>query len=104
MTVPIGVEGGRDVAKIEPYAAKDVYDPPTYPQAVKVSEARTILYIAGQVAYTEEGGVAHPGDFKAQARAALRRMKARVEAEAARRCCPAFGYLGIDGRPPCRQA
>jgi len=68
------------MAKIEPYAAKDVYDPPTYAQAVKVSEARTILYIAGQVAYTAEGGVAHPGDFKAQARAALQCLKAQVEA------------------------
>jgi 2-iminobutanoate/2-iminopropanoate deaminase len=68
------------MAKIEPYAAKDVYDPPTYAQAVKVSEAQTILYIAGQVAYTAEGGVAHPGDFKAQARAALQCLKAQVEA------------------------
>ena len=68
------------MAKLEPYAAKDVYDPPTYAQAVKVSEARTILYIAGQVAYTAEGGVAHPGDFKAQARAALQCLKAQVEA------------------------
>ena len=68
------------MAKLEPYAAKYVYDPPTYAQAVKVSDVRTILYIAGQVAYTAEGGVAHPGDFKAQARAALQCLKAQVEA------------------------
>jgi 2-iminobutanoate/2-iminopropanoate deaminase len=66
--------------KIEPYAAKSVYDPPMYSQAVKVSGAETILYIAGQVAYTAEGAAAHPGDFKAQARAALQCLKAQVEA------------------------
>lgn len=68
------------MATIEPYAAKGVYDPPAYAQAVKVSGARTILYIAGQVAYTADGGAAHPGDFKAQARAALQALKAQVEA------------------------
>jgi 2-iminobutanoate/2-iminopropanoate deaminase len=71
------------MATIEPYAAQGVYDPPIYAQAVKVSGAQTILYIAGQVAYTPEGGVAHPGDFAAQARAALAALaalKAQVEA------------------------
>ncbi len=68
------------MATIEPYAAKSVYDPPTYSQAVKVTGAQTILYIAGQVAYDAKGGVAHPGDFKAQARAALECLKAQVEA------------------------
>lgn len=66
--------------KIEPYAAKTVFDPPMYSQAVKVGGAETILYIAGQVAYDEKGGAAHPGDFKAQARAALQALKAQVEA------------------------
>lgn len=65
---------------IEPYAAKGVYDPPGYAQAVKVTGAQTILYVAGQVAYSAHGGVAHPGDFKAQARAALQCLKAQVEA------------------------
>jgi len=68
------------MAKIEPYAAKGVWDPPIYAQAVKVTGAKTILYIAGQVAYDDKGGVAHPGDFKAQARAALHALKAQVEA------------------------
>ena len=68
------------MATIEPYAAKTVYDPPGYAQAVKVTGAQTILYIAGQVAYTPEGGVAHAGDFKAQARACLAALKAQVEA------------------------
>jgi 2-iminobutanoate/2-iminopropanoate deaminase len=67
-------------ATIEPYAAKSVYDPPGYAQAVKVTGAQTILFLAGQVAYTADGGVAHPGDFKAQARACLEALKAQVEA------------------------
>ena len=66
--------------KIEQYAARGVYDPPAYSQAVKVTGSETILYIAGQVAYNDKGGVAHPGDFKAQARACLQAVKAQVEA------------------------
>jgi enamine deaminase RidA (YjgF/YER057c/UK114 family) len=66
--------------KIEQYAARGVYDPPAYSQAVKVTGAETVLFIAGQVAYDEKGGAAHPGDFKAQARAVLRAVKAQVEA------------------------
>ena len=65
---------------IEPYAARGVWDPPMYSQAVKVSGAQTILYIAGQVAYGPDGSPAHAGDFKAQARAALQCLKAQVEA------------------------
>src|SRR5256885_11605223 len=65
---------------IEPYAARGVWDPPLYAQAVKVSGAQTILYIAGQVAYGPDGGPVHAGDFKAQAGAALQALKAQVEA------------------------
>ena len=68
------------MAKIEPYAAKGVWDPPAYAQAVKVTGAQTILYLAGQVAYDDNGNASHPGDFKAQARAALQAVKAQVEA------------------------
>jgi 2-iminobutanoate/2-iminopropanoate deaminase len=68
------------MAKIEQYAAREVFDPPIYSQAVKVSGAETILYLSGQVAYDDNGGVAHPGDFKAQARATLQAVKAQVEA------------------------
>jgi 2-iminobutanoate/2-iminopropanoate deaminase len=68
------------MAKIEQYAARQVWDPPTYSQAVKVTGGETVLYIAGQVAYDDKGGVANPGDFKAQARAALLAVKAQVEA------------------------
>jgi 2-iminobutanoate/2-iminopropanoate deaminase len=65
---------------IEKYAAKGVYDPPVYSQAVKVEGAQTLLYIAGQVDYDAEGKCAHPGDFAAQAKAALAMLKAQVEA------------------------
>lgn len=68
------------MAKIEQYAARGVWDPPTYSQAVKVTGAETILYIAGQVAYDGSGNAAHAGDFKTQARAALQAVKAQVEA------------------------
>ena len=68
------------MAKIEQYAARGVWDPPTYSQAVKVTGAEAILYIAGQVAYGDNGSAAHAGDFKAQARAALQCLKAQVEA------------------------
>jgi 2-iminobutanoate/2-iminopropanoate deaminase len=68
------------MAKIEAYAARTVYDPPAYAQAVKVEGGRTILYLAGQVAYDKNGNAAHAGDFKAQARAALQAVKDQVEA------------------------
>ena len=68
------------MAKIEPYAAKSVYDPPAYAQAVKVEAGRTMLFIAGQVAYDANGGAAHPGDFRAQARACLQALRAQIEA------------------------
>jgi 2-iminobutanoate/2-iminopropanoate deaminase len=70
----------NDMATIEPYAAKSVYDPPAYAQAVKATGVQTILYIAGQVAYGADGGATHAGDFKAQARAALQALQAQVEA------------------------
>ncbi len=44
------------MVKIERYAAKGVWDPPTYSQGVKVTGAQTILYLAGQVAYDDKGG------------------------------------------------
>ena len=68
------------MARIEQYAARGVWDPPTYSQAVKVTGAETILYLSGQVAYGDDGSAAHAGDFKAQARATLQAVKAQVEA------------------------
>src|SRR6516165_3400444 len=78
MALPI--TGGQAMANIQQYAARGVWDPPTYSQAVKVTGGETILYIAGQVAYDGNGNAAHAGDFKAQARAALQAVKAQVEA------------------------
>ena len=66
--------------KIEPIAAKSVFDPPAYTQAIKVTGAETILFISGQVDYGADGQVGHPGDFAAQARATYAALKAQVEA------------------------
>jgi 2-iminobutanoate/2-iminopropanoate deaminase len=68
------------MAEIEEYAAEGVYDPPSYAQAVKVTGARTILFISGQVAYDEDGRPAHGRDFTAQARAVFQALQAQVEA------------------------
>jgi enamine deaminase RidA (YjgF/YER057c/UK114 family) len=65
---------------IERYCAPGVFDPPTYSQAVKVTGAQTILFLAGQVAYDDKGNPAHRGDFAGQARAVFRAVKAQVEA------------------------
>jgi 2-iminobutanoate/2-iminopropanoate deaminase len=69
------------MAKLERYSAPGVFDPATYSQAVKVTEGKAVLYLAGQVAYDKDGGPAHRGDFKAQAREAFRAIKALVEAQ-----------------------
>jgi 2-iminobutanoate/2-iminopropanoate deaminase len=68
------------MAKIEKYCANGVYDPSGYSQAIKVTEANTILFLAGQVAYDKDGSVKHRGDFTAQAREVFRNVKALVEA------------------------
>jgi enamine deaminase RidA (YjgF/YER057c/UK114 family) len=68
------------MAKIERFCARGVFDPPTYSQGVKVADARTVLFLSGQVAYDKDGGVLHRGDFKGQAREAFRALKALVEA------------------------
>jgi len=66
--------------KIEPMAAKSVFDPPAYSQAIKVTGAETIVFISGQVDYDAQGKPGHPGDFAAQARATYAALKAQVEA------------------------
>lgn len=68
------------MAEIEQYAARSVWEPPAYSQAVKVTGGQTILYLSGQVAYDNNGNAAHAGDFRAQARAALQAVKDQVEA------------------------
>src|SRR5881296_339575 len=67
-------------AKIEKYCAPGVYDPPGYSQAIKVTGAQTILFLAGQVPYEMDGTVKHRGDFRGQARAVFGAVKALVEA------------------------
>ena len=56
------------MAKIEKYCAPGVYDTPSYSQAIKVTGAQTILFLAGQVPYAPDGSVNHIGDFMGQAR------------------------------------
>jgi enamine deaminase RidA (YjgF/YER057c/UK114 family) len=68
------------MAKIEKYCAAGVYDPPGYSQAIKVTGAQTILFLAGQVAYDKDGTPKHRGDFTAQARTVFSCIKALVEA------------------------
>jgi 2-iminobutanoate/2-iminopropanoate deaminase len=68
------------MVKIETYCAQDVFDPPSYFQAVKVTGGQTILFLSGQVAYDSKGQPAHRGDFAAQAREVFRAVKSQVEA------------------------
>jgi 2-iminobutanoate/2-iminopropanoate deaminase len=69
------------MAKIERYGAAGVFEPPSYSQAVKVTDAKAIVYVAGQVAYDKDGSPMHRGDFRGQAREAFRAIKALVEAQ-----------------------
>ena len=66
---------------VTPFNAPGLFEPPTYTQGIKVTQAQTILFLSGQVAYTPEGGVACPGDFKGQARGAYQAIKALVESQ-----------------------
>jgi enamine deaminase RidA (YjgF/YER057c/UK114 family) len=72
------------MASIDRFSAPGVFDPPTYTQAIKVTGAQTILFLAGQVAYDKDGSVLHRGDFKGQARETFRAIKALVEAAGGR--------------------
>lgn len=69
------------MSTIERFCAPGVYDPPFYSQAIKVTQAQTLLFLSGQVAYTADGGVACRGDFTGQARMALEAIKALVESQ-----------------------
>jgi 2-iminobutanoate/2-iminopropanoate deaminase len=69
------------VPRIERFSAPGLFTPRVYSQGVKVTQARTILFLSGQVAYTPEGGAAFPGDFKAQARGAYQSIKLLVESQ-----------------------
>lgn len=72
------------MAKIEKLCAPGVFDPPGYSQLIKVTEAKGLLFLAGQVPYAADGGVAHIGDFKAQARQVFGAVKAHLEAAGGR--------------------
>jgi len=66
---------------IDKFCAPGVFDPATYSQGIKVSQAQTILFLSGQVAYTADGGVDCRGDFKGQARGAFEAIKVLVESQ-----------------------
>ena len=69
------------MATIEKFGAAGVFEPATYSQGVKVTQAQTVLFLSGQVAYTADGGVACRGDFKGQARGAYEAIKVLVESQ-----------------------
>ena len=69
------------MATIEKFSAPGLFDPATYSQGIKVTQAQTILFLSGQVAYTADGSPAFRGDFKAQARGAYQAIKALVESQ-----------------------
>jgi 2-iminobutanoate/2-iminopropanoate deaminase len=69
------------MAIVERFCAPEIFNPPVYSQAVRVTRAQTLLFLSGQVAYTRDGGVACPGDFKGQARGAYQAIKALVESQ-----------------------
>jgi 2-iminobutanoate/2-iminopropanoate deaminase len=66
---------------IDKFCAPGLFDPPTYSQGIKVTQAQTILFLSGQVAYMPDGTAAFRGDFKAQARGAYEAIKALVESQ-----------------------
>jgi enamine deaminase RidA (YjgF/YER057c/UK114 family) len=69
------------MATIEKFCAASVFDPATYSQGIRVSQAQTLLFLSGQVAYTPDGSVACRGDFKGQARGAYEAIKALLESQ-----------------------
>jgi enamine deaminase RidA (YjgF/YER057c/UK114 family) len=67
------------MATLETFCAPGVYDTPSYNQAIKVTGAQTILFLAGQVPYAPDGTVNHIGDFMGQARQVFGAVTALVE-------------------------
>jgi enamine deaminase RidA (YjgF/YER057c/UK114 family) len=66
---------------VTPFNAPGLFEPPTYTQGIRVTNAQTLLFLSGQLAYSAEGGAAFPGDFKAQARGAYQAIQALVESQ-----------------------
>ena len=69
------------MATFEKFCAPGVFDPATYSQGIKVTNAQTILFLSGQVAYSADGSPAHRGDFKGQARGAFAAIEALVKSQ-----------------------
>ena len=46
---------------IEPFCPADVFNPPAYAQGIRVNGAQSILFLSGQVAYDQHGGVCVAG-------------------------------------------
>jgi 2-iminobutanoate/2-iminopropanoate deaminase len=72
------------MANVERLCGKGAFDPPTYTQAIKVSGAQSVVFVAGQVSYDKDGAVASRGDFRGQARDCFRALKAHMEAAGGR--------------------
>jgi 2-iminobutanoate/2-iminopropanoate deaminase len=72
------------MANIQKLSAPGVYDPPGYSQVIKVTGAQSLVFLAGQVPYDKDGGVAHRGDFPAQARQVFGAVRSLVEAAGGR--------------------
>jgi enamine deaminase RidA (YjgF/YER057c/UK114 family) len=69
------------MATIEKFGAPGVFEPATYSQGIRITQAQTILVLSGQVAYTADGSPDCRGDFKGQARGAYQAIKALVESQ-----------------------
>ena len=67
-------------AKIEKIAAKTVFDPPAYTQAIKVTGAETILFISGQVAQDAQGNLVGEGNIEAQVKQVFLNLRTVVNA------------------------
>ncbi|HTV44004.1 MAG TPA: hypothetical protein VMF05_01700 [Stellaceae bacterium] len=83
------------MAKIERYAAKGVFDPPAYSQAVKISGGQTILYITSPI--RPRAGSSNPVARLAFAGAG--RYKARLDRAAARTASGFRPVLADTGQP-----
>jgi 2-iminobutanoate/2-iminopropanoate deaminase len=69
------------MVEIQSFCAPGVFDPPSYSQGTRVTGGQTMLFLSGQIAYDEKGGVLHPGDFKVQAREVLTAIKRLIESQ-----------------------
>lgn len=54
-----------------------------FSQAWKVEEARTVIFVSGQVSVSDEGQVLHEADFSAQVRQSFENIRTVLEAASA---------------------